>query len=65
MQVFVRFLKHQSPPPQLAEFGHGWIETESRRRWHPAHSQAELLAALSGNRKQKSWVTKLKTSLFR
>ncbi|WP_071883913.1 phage filamentation protein Fil family protein [Pantoea sp. At-9b] len=55
-------LKRQSPSHA---YGHGWIAGEQGRRWHPANSQAELLAVLSGNRKQKSWVTKLKTSLFR
>ncbi|WP_071783584.1 phage filamentation protein Fil family protein [Pantoea sp. AS-PWVM4] len=64
MPVFVTLLKNQSPHQQLKTFGHGWIETVNGRRWHPAHSQAELLAGLTRNRK-KSWITKLKTLLFR
>lgn len=64
MPVFVRLLKNQSPPQQLAASGHGWIETKASKRWHPAISQAELLAGLTGKRKE-SWVTKLKVSLFR
>jgi len=52
MQVFVRFLKQQSPPQQLQDLGHGWIETKTGQRWHPAISQAELLAGLTGKRKK-------------
>jgi hypothetical protein len=64
MQVFVRFLKQQSSPQQLQALGHGWIETKTGQRWHPAISQAELLAGLTGKRKEP-WVTRLKVSLFR
>ncbi|WP_313654828.1 phage filamentation protein Fil family protein [Pantoea sp.] len=64
MPVFVRLLKNQSPPQQLAASGHGWLETKTGHLWHPAISQAELLAELTGKRKE-SWLTKLKVSLFR
>lgn len=64
MQVFARFLKQQSPPQQLQDFGHGWIETKTGQRWHPAILQAELLAGLTGKRK-KSWVSKLRALLCR
>jgi len=65
MQVFVRFLKRQSPSQQLPHFGHGWIMNDKGRRWHPANSQAELLAGLTGNRKKTTWLTKLRASLFK
>lgn len=54
-------LKRQSPSHA---YGHGWIAADKGSRWHPAISQAELLAGLTGKRKE-SWVTKLKVSLFR
>jgi len=54
-------LKRQSPSHA---YGHGWIAADKGRRWHPAISQAELLAGLTGKRKM-SWLTKLKVSLFR
>ncbi|WNN35436.1 DUF2724 domain-containing protein [Pantoea agglomerans] len=54
-------LKRQSPSHA---YGHGWIAADKGRRWHPAISQAELLAALTSERKE-SWVTKLRVSLFR
>ncbi|HIB5645296.1 phage filamentation protein Fil family protein [Klebsiella sp. JB_Kp018] len=28
-------------------FGHGWIAGKDGKRWHPCHSQEELLATLS------------------
>ncbi|WP_072017532.1 phage filamentation protein Fil family protein [Erwinia typographi] len=55
-------LKRQSPSHA---FGHGWIAAEDGMRWHPANSQAELLAGLNGKRKKATWVTKLKASLYR
>jgi len=54
-------LTRQSPSHA---YGHGWIAADKGRRWHPAISQAELLAGLTGKRKE-SWVTKLKVSRFR
>jgi len=54
-------LRRQSPSHA---YGHGWIAADKGRRWHPAISQAELLAGLTGKRKE-SWVTKLKVSLFK
>jgi len=64
MPVFVRLLKNQSPPQQLAASGHGWLETKAGKRWHPAISQAELLAGLTVKRKEL-WVTRLRVLLFR
>lgn len=55
-------LKRQSPSHA---FGHGWIATKDGKRWHPANSQAELLAGLTGNWRKTSWLTKLKVSLFK
>jgi hypothetical protein len=55
-------LKRQSPSHA---FGHGWIAAKNGRRWHPANSQAELMAGLTGNRKKATWLTKLKASLFK
>lgn len=37
-------LKQQS---QSRHFGHGWIELQNGKRWHPAHSQKELLAQMA------------------
>lgn len=54
-------LKRQSPSHA---YGHGWIAADKGRRWHPAISQAELLAELTGKRKEL-WVTKLRVLLFR
>ncbi|WP_367395748.1 phage filamentation protein Fil family protein [Pantoea sp. Ep11b] len=54
-------LKRQSPSHA---YGHGWIAADKGRRWHPAISQAKLLAGLTGKRKE-SWLTRLKVSLFR
>ncbi|MGJ0128569.1 phage filamentation protein Fil family protein [Pantoea sp. RHCKP32] len=54
-------LKRQSPSHA---YGHGWIAADKGRRWHPAISQTELLAGLTGKRNE-SWLTRLKVSLFR
>jgi len=35
MICFVRYLKNQAKPPQLASFGHGWIQLPNGRRWNP------------------------------
>lgn len=65
MQAFVTYLKNQSPSPQLPNFGHGWIQNENGKRWHPANSQAELLAELTSKRKHATWITRLRTLLFK
>lgn len=36
MKTFVNFLKRQSPPMQLASFGHGWLELPNGKRWQPS-----------------------------
>ncbi|WP_213703288.1 phage filamentation protein Fil family protein [Klebsiella aerogenes] len=37
MKAFVTYLKHQSPPMQLASGSTGWIELPDGRRWNPGH----------------------------
>ena len=39
MKVFAQLLKRQSPAPQLASFGHGWIELPNGQRWQPSSSR--------------------------
>ncbi|WP_213732851.1 phage filamentation protein Fil family protein [Citrobacter europaeus] len=46
-------------------FGHGWIAGKDGKRWHPSHSQAELLAGLSTHKQGKSWLLKLCQQLRR
>lgn len=55
-------LRRQSPSPA---YGNGWIMGQNGRRWHPANSQAELLAGLTGNRSKKKWLSKLSSILSR
>lgn len=50
---------------QSRSYGHGWIMGENGRRWHPANSQSELLAGLTGNRSKKKWLSKLSSILSR
>lgn len=64
MQAFVRFLKRQSPPPQLPCFGHGWIMGKNGKPWHPCRSQDELLTELSTTKKGKPWLSKALQRLF-
>jgi hypothetical protein len=54
-------LKRQN---QLPAFGHGWIMSKDGKRWHPSHSQRELLNELTGNGSKKKWQSKLKATLF-
>ncbi|WP_146226787.1 phage filamentation protein Fil family protein [Serratia symbiotica] len=39
MKAFAQYLKRQSPAPQLASFGHGWIELPNGQRWQPCASR--------------------------
>lgn len=39
MKAFAQYLKRQSPAPQLADFGHGWIELPNGQRWQPSASR--------------------------
>ncbi|HBC0641555.1 TPA: phage filamentation protein Fil family protein [Serratia marcescens] len=39
MKAFAHYLKRQSPAPQLASFGHGWIELPNGQRWQPCASR--------------------------
>jgi hypothetical protein len=39
--------------------GHGWITGKNGKRWHPAHSQAELLIGLSSRKLEGTWLSKL------
>ena len=41
---FASLLVKQSPG---MHYGHGWIAGKDGKRWHPSHSQADLLAGLS------------------
>ena len=40
---FASLLVKQSPG---MHYGHGWIAGKDGKRWHPSHSQADLLASL-------------------
>lgn len=43
MKAFAQYLKRQSPAPQLADFGHGWIELPNGQRWQPSASRVVFL----------------------
>ncbi|MGY9523788.1 phage filamentation protein Fil family protein [Citrobacter freundii] len=53
---FASLLVKQSPS---MHYGHGWIAGEHGKRWHPSRSQADLLAGLSTNTQEESWLSKL------
>ncbi|ABP62168.1 phage filamentation protein Fil family protein [Enterobacter sp. 638] len=59
---FASLLVKQSPG---MHFGHGWIADKDGKRWHPCHSQAELLAGLSTKKQGESWLLKLCRQLRR
>lgn len=40
---FASLIVKQSPG---MHYGHGWIAGKDGKRWHPSHSQADLLAGL-------------------
>ncbi|CNH40230.1 DUF2724 domain-containing protein [Yersinia ruckeri] len=46
MKIFARYLKQQSPSPQLGSYGHGWIELPNGQRWQPCTSRVVFLGAL-------------------
>lgn len=54
-------LKRQNPPPS---FGNGWIMGDNGQRWHPANSQAELLAGLNTIGSKRKWLPKILNLLF-
>ena len=59
---FASLLVKQSP---AMHFGHGWIAGKDGKRWHPCHSQTELLAGLSTQKQGESWLLKLCRQLRR
>ena len=59
MQVFTKYLKHQSPTPQLPSRGHGWIIGIDGKLFHPSRSQADLLQALTTRKKVNTWQSKV------
>ena len=48
---FASLLVKQSP---AMHYGHGWIMGEDGKRWHPCHSQDELLSELTTRKRRKS-----------
>lgn len=52
---FASLLVKQSP---AMHYGHGWIIGKDGKRWHPSHSQDELLAGLTTTKRGKSWLLK-------
>lgn len=59
---FASLLVKKSPG---MHFGHGWIAGKDGKRWHPCHSQAELLADLSTIKQGKPWLLKVLQRLAR
>lgn len=59
---FASLLVKQSPAMHC---GHGWIIGTDGKRWHPSHSQADLLADLSSYKKGDLWLLKLCRKLRR
>ncbi|EIX9775497.1 TPA: phage filamentation protein Fil family protein [Klebsiella pneumoniae] len=59
---FASLLVKKSPG---MHFGHGWIAGKDCKRWHPCHSQAELLADLSTIKQGKPWLLKVLQRLAR
>jgi len=58
---FASLLIKQSP---AMYYGHGWIAGKNGKRWHPCHSQSELLANLSTIKRGKTWLSKALLRLF-
>ncbi|HDR2890038.1 TPA: DUF2724 domain-containing protein [Enterobacter soli] len=52
-------------PSPAMHCGHGWIIGQDGKRWHPSHSQADLLAGLSSRKKRDSWLLNLYRKLRR
>ncbi|MFE8047580.1 phage filamentation protein Fil family protein [Brenneria goodwinii] len=42
MISIARLLKSQSPSPQLANHGHGWIELPNGQRWQPSACRVQF-----------------------
>ncbi|HCR1148689.1 TPA: DUF2724 domain-containing protein [Klebsiella aerogenes] len=59
---FASLLVKKSPG---MHFGHGWITGKDGKRWHPSRSQSALLAGLSTQKREESWLLKLYRRLFR
>lgn len=59
---FASLLVKQSP---AMHYGHGWIAGKNGTRWHPCVSQADLLAGLTTQKQEGSWLSKLFLQLFR
>lgn len=51
----------QSP---AMHYGHGWITGEDGKRWHPCHSQDELLSELTTRKRRKSKCMRQKVKWF-
>ncbi|MDH1746699.1 phage filamentation protein Fil family protein [Enterobacter hormaechei] len=59
---FASLLVKQSPG---IHYSHGWIVGKDGKRWHPSRSQADLLAGLSTQNQEESWLSKLFPRLSR
>ncbi|PIJ41744.1 phage filamentation protein Fil family protein [Tatumella sp. OPLPL6] len=55
MISFAARLKNKSPS---MSYGHGWIVGVDGQRYHPSHSQSELLQALTTRKKVNTWQLK-------
>lgn len=58
---FASLLVKQSP---AMHYGHGWITGENGKRWHPCHSQDELLSELTTRKRRKSKCMRQKVKWF-
>lgn len=58
---FASLLVKQSP---AMHYGHGWIMGEDGKRWHPCHSQDELLSELTTRKRRKSKCMQRKVKWF-
>lgn len=58
MISFAAKLKKQSPS---MSYGHGWIVGVDGRRFHPSHSQSDLLQALTTRKKVNTWQSRVQT----
>ncbi|EIL3179004.1 phage filamentation protein Fil family protein [Escherichia coli] len=58
---FASLLVKQSP---AMHYGDGWIMGEDGKRWHPCHSQDELLSELTTRKRRKSKCMQRKVKWF-
>ncbi|EAA1447486.1 TPA: DUF2724 domain-containing protein [Escherichia coli] len=58
---FASLLVKQSP---AMHYGYGWITGEDGKRWHPCHSQDELLSELTTRKRRKSKCMRQKVKWF-